>query len=149
MPETVSLRCQALPRELTDPKSDSQLLIAAVADIPVGHHNRPVIAARLRDVLHMQCGRSRASRVDGVLCRSSEDSGQAFPGALCGGCPVSRPAPIMVFLGQITLAQEGRTFICSSIRHRILSYELLEAAPSGPVLVPDVTNLDVTEAAAA
>lgn len=104
MPETLSYRRRDLPSELTNPQSDTSQLVAYAGDLRLNDPDRPILAAKTREFLRHSCPSYQVSRVDDILCRSGEDTGQAFRGALCAGCTVSSFSKNMVFVGQITLA---------------------------------------------
>jgi hypothetical protein len=98
-----SFRRQDLPLELTNPQSDTTKLLAFVGDLGIRDPDRPIAAAKTRDILRQSCPSYRVSRIDDLLCRSGEDTGQAFRGAFCAYCTASQFSKNMVFLGQITL----------------------------------------------
>jgi len=99
-----SLRRPDLPSELTNPLSDTSKLVALAGDLNTRDPDRPVVAAKTREFLRNDCPSYKVSRVDDILCRSGEDTGEAFRGALCGACTASWFSKNMVFVGQITLA---------------------------------------------
>ena len=98
------LRRQDLPLELTNPQSETTKLIAFVGDLGISDPLRPIAAAKTREILRQNCPSYKVSRIDDLLCRSGEDTGQAFRGACCANCTASQFSKNMVFVGQITLA---------------------------------------------
>jgi hypothetical protein len=100
-----SLRRQDLPLELTSPQSKTTQLVSLVGDLQASDPDREIAAAKTRDILRRNCSSYRVSRIDDLLCRSGEDTGQAFRGAACASCTaVGQFSKNMVFVGQITLA---------------------------------------------
>lgn len=100
-----SLRSQVLPLELTNPQSDTARLVTYAGALRSQDPDRVVIAAKTRDVLRQNCPSYRVSRIDDLLCRSGEDTGQAFRGPACATCTVGQFSRSMFFVGQITMAQ--------------------------------------------
>ena len=72
-----------LPSELTNPHSDTARLVTYAGALRSQDPDRVVIAAKTRDVLRHNCPSYQVSRLDDLLCRSGEDTGQAFRGAAC------------------------------------------------------------------
>ena len=99
-----SLRSQVLPLELTNPLSDTARLVTYAGALRSHDPDRVVIAAKTRDVLRNSCPSYQVSRIDDLLCRSGEDSGQAFRGPACATCTVGQFSMNMFFVGQVTLA---------------------------------------------
>lgn len=101
-PVRPSLPRQDLPLELTNPQSDTTKLLAFVGDLGIRDPDRPIAAAKTRDILRQSCPSYKVSRIDDLLCRSGEDTGQAFRGLFCANCTASQFSKNMVFVGQIT-----------------------------------------------
>ena len=99
-----SLRSQVLPFELSNSQSDTARLDTYAGALRSEDPDRVVIAAKTRDVLRHSCPSYQVSRVDELLCRSGEDTGQAFRGPACATCTVGQFSMNMFFVGQITLA---------------------------------------------
>ena len=99
-----SLRSQILPLELTNPQSDTARLVTYAGALRLEDPDKVIISAKTRDVLRHSCPSYQVSRVDDLLCRSGEDSGQAFRGPACATCTVGQFSRSMFFIGQITLA---------------------------------------------
>lgn len=99
-----SLRRRAVPSALTNPESEINRLITATGDLDTRDPDRRLFAAKTQQMVLRDCSSYRVSRIDDVLCRSGEDTGQAFRGASCAQCHVGQFSKNMVFVGQITLA---------------------------------------------